>query len=78
MKYIRFTEINAGGYGENATLVIKVKTNDAVNKTELEKIVDRLREEDSSRDTESIIADACEEYFGQTEYAMIHVIDVEF
>lgn len=25
MKYIRFTEINAGGYGENATLVIKVK-----------------------------------------------------
>ena len=72
MKYIRFTEINAGGYGENATLVIKVKTNDAVNKT------DRLREEDSDRDTESIIADACEEYFGQTEYVMIHVIDVEF
>lgn len=39
MKYIRFTEINAGGYGENATLVIKVKTNDAVNKTELEKLL---------------------------------------
>ena len=39
MKYIRFTEINAGGYGENATLVIKVKTNDAVIRRSLKKLL---------------------------------------
>lgn len=82
MKLVRFTEENVDGCGTDAEVIIQVNTDEPVNSKILEGIISEYisgnKEEDL--DTDTIVAAACEKYFGSRniEYKLADVIEIEF
>ena len=82
MKFVRFTEKNVDGCGNDAEVIIKVNSDVKVNNNELEGIIARKKSEAAAEDwdTDSLVDAACEEYFGKRNisYSSEDIIEIEF
>lgn len=82
MKLIRFTEKNIEGCGSDAEVILQVNTDEPVNSKVLESIISDIVSETTAEDmdTDSIVSEACERYFGKRNilYKVADVIEIKF
>lgn len=82
MKLVRFTEHNVDGCGNDAEVILQVDSDEPVNSKILESIISDVFSEtaDEDMDTDSVVSEACERYFGKRNisYNTADIIEIEF
>lgn len=82
MKLVRFIENNVDGCGGDAEVIIQVDSDEPVDSKVLESIISDVVSETANEDmdTDSIVSETCERYFGKRNisYKAADVIEIEF